>query len=95
MIMTVYWQGREQFVPFIVTVVTILLTDLLIGVCIGVSFAGYFILKNTYRAGYTLEKRSEGHTTHYQFRLAINVSFLNKKKLKDELEKIRYMPSLT
>ena len=26
--------------------------------------------------------------THYQFRLAINVSFLNKKKLKDELEKI-------
>lgn len=88
MMLDVYRQGREQFVPFIVTVVAILFTDLLIGVCIGVAYAGYFILKNTYKAGYTLEVRPEGHSTYYYFRMAINVSFLNKKKLKDELEKI-------
>ena len=88
MIRAVYKSGREQFMPFIVTVVAILFTDLLIGVGIGVAYAGYFIFKNTYKAGFTLTTRSEGHIIHYYFHLAINVSFINKKKLKDELEKI-------
>lgn len=88
MIRSVYKLGREQFVPFIVTVVAILFTDLLIGVGIGVAYSAYFIFKNTYKAGFTLQARNEGHSRHYSFRLAINVSFINKKKLKDELEKI-------
>lgn len=88
MIRSVYKQGREQFIPFVVTVFAILFTDLLIGVCIGIIYAGYFILKNTYKAGYTLFRHSEGGKEHYIFSLAINVSFLNKKKLKDELETI-------
>ena len=88
MIRSVYKLGREQFMPFIVTVVAILFTDLLIGVGIGVAYSAYFIFKNTYKAGFTLQTRKEGHSQHYYFRLAINVSFINKKKLKDELEKI-------
>jgi MFS superfamily sulfate permease-like transporter len=88
MIRSVYKLGREQFMPFLVTVVAILFTDLLIGVGIGVAYAAYFIFKNTYKAGFTLNTKSEGHIRHYYFRLAINVSFINKKKLKDELEKI-------
>ena len=88
MIRSVYRLGREQFMPFIVTVVAILFTDLLIGVGIGVAYSAYFIFKNTYKAGFTLQTRKEGHSQHYYFRLAINVSFINKKKLKDELEKI-------
>jgi MFS superfamily sulfate permease-like transporter len=74
--------------PFLVTAIAILFTDLLIGVGIGVAYAAYFIFKNTYKAGFTLQTRNEGHSHHYYFRLAINVSFINKKKLKDELEKI-------
>lgn len=88
MILSVYKLGREQFIPFIVTLIAILFTDLLIGVAVGVAYASYFIFKNTYKAGFTLEIKKEGHIDHYFFRLAINVSFLNKKKLKDELEKI-------
>ncbi|HPG11355.1 MAG TPA: SulP family inorganic anion transporter [Chitinophagaceae bacterium] len=88
MIRSVYKLGREQFLPFIVTLIAILFTDLLIGVCIGIAYAAWFIFKNTYKAGFTVETRSAGHNIHYYFRLAINVSFLNKKKLKDELEKI-------
>jgi carbonic anhydrase len=88
MIRAVYKLGREQFIPFIVTVIAILFSDLLIGVGIGVIYSAYFIFKNTYKAGYTLETRSEGHSGHYYFRLALNVSFINKKKLKDELEKV-------
>jgi MFS superfamily sulfate permease-like transporter len=88
MIRSVYKLGREQFIPFIVTIVAILFTDLLIGVGIGVAYAAYFIFKNTYKAGFTLETQTEGSMVHYYFRLAINVSFINKKKIKDELEKI-------
>lgn len=88
MIRSVYKLGREQFVPFAVTVFAILFTDLLIGVGIGVLYAGYFIFKNTYKAGFTLETKAEGHIRHYFFNLAINVSFINKKKIKDELERV-------
>jgi MFS superfamily sulfate permease-like transporter len=88
MIRSVYKLGREQFIPFVVTVVAILFTDLLIGVVIGVAYSAYFIFKNTYKAGFILDTKNEGHIRHYYFRLAINVSFINKKKLKDELEKI-------
>jgi MFS superfamily sulfate permease-like transporter len=35
-----------------------------------------------------LETRAEGHIKHYYFNLALNVSFINKKRIKDELEKI-------
>ena len=88
MIVAVYKLGREQFMPFIVTIVAMLFTDLLVGVGIGIAYSCYFIFKNTYKAGYTLEARTEGHITHYYFNLAINVSFINKKRIKDQLEKI-------
>lgn len=89
MIRSVYKLGKEQFMPFLVTIISILLTDLLIGVAIGVAYAAYFIFRNTYKAGFNLQVNKENEITTYFFRLAINVSFINKKKLKDELEKIR------
>jgi carbonic anhydrase len=87
MIAAFYKLGREQFFPFIVTIVAMLFTDLLVGVGIGIAYSCYFIFKNTYKAGYTLETKTEGHITHYYFNLAINVSFINKKRIKDQLEK--------
>ncbi len=88
MVMAVYRQGREQFLPFIVTVVAILLTDLLIGVLIGITYAIYFLIKHTYRAGYTMKEKHEGHTQHYILDLALNVSFLNKKRIKEVLDQM-------
>jgi MFS superfamily sulfate permease-like transporter len=64
MILAIYRQGREHFLPFIVKVGAILFTDLLIGVLIGIAYAVYFIIKHTYRAGYTLKERYEGHIRH-------------------------------
>jgi MFS superfamily sulfate permease-like transporter len=88
MIFGVYKQGREQFLPFAVTIVAILFTDLLIGVLIGVGYAVYFLIKHTYRAGYTLEEKLQGHTKHFTIELALNVSFLNKKRFMELLEAI-------
>jgi MFS superfamily sulfate permease-like transporter len=88
MILAVYKQGREQFLPFIITVVAILFTDLLIGVLIGVGYSIYFIIKHTYRAGFVVKERPEGHTKHFTIELALNVSFLNKKRFLEMLDTI-------
>jgi MFS superfamily sulfate permease-like transporter len=88
MIFAIYKQGREQFMPFIVTVIAILFTDLLIGVLIGVVYAIYFLIKHTIEAGYTLKERLEGHTKHYIIELALNVSFINKKRIMEMLDKL-------
>lgn len=86
MIISVYKQGREQFLPFIITVVSILFTDLLIGVLIGIGYSIYFLIKHTYRAGFTLSEKTEGHIRHFNIELALNVSFLNKKKFMEMLD---------
>ncbi len=86
MILSLYRQGREQLMPFVVTVISILFTDLLIGVLIGLAYAIFYLIKHTYRAGYTLQERQEGHTKHFTIELALNVSFLNKKKFRQMLE---------
>ncbi len=88
MIVAIYRQGKEQFLPFIITVVAILFTDLLIGVLIGIVYALYFLVKHTYRAGFTISKKPEGHSSHYTIELALNVSFLNKKRLTQVLDKL-------
>lgn len=88
MIRAVYKQGREQFLPFIVTVIAILFTDLLIGVLIGVVYSIYFLIKHTYRAGFTLKEKKEGHYQHYTIELALNVSFMNKKRILEMLDGI-------
>jgi MFS superfamily sulfate permease-like transporter len=88
MIRSVYRLGREQFLPFIVTIIAVLFTDLLIGVLIGIVYAIYFLVKHTYRAGYVVKEKQEGHLNHYTIDLALNVSFLNKKRIIDELDQI-------
>ncbi|MBP7240104.1 MAG: SulP family inorganic anion transporter, partial [Saprospiraceae bacterium] len=88
MILAIYRQGREQFLPFVVTVISILVTDLLIGVVIGVIYAIYFLIKHTLEAGYTLKEKYVGHIKHYTIDLAINVSFLNKKRIMEMLDKL-------
>lgn len=88
MIRAIYRQGREQFLPFIVTIIAILFTDLLIGVLIGIVYAIFFLVKHTYRAGYAITEKQEGHSKHFTIDLALNVSFLNKKRIRDMLDNI-------
>lgn len=88
MIKAIYRQGREQFIPFVFTIVAILLTDLLIGVLIGIAYAVYFLIKHTLRAGYVLKEKKEGHIRHFIIELALNVSFLNKKRIMEMLDQL-------
>jgi MFS superfamily sulfate permease-like transporter len=53
--------GYEQFVPFIATVIGILLTDLLKGVAIGMAVAIFFILRKNYKHSYHYKKEKNQH----------------------------------
>lgn len=73
------WQeGRYQFIPFIVTVVAIVRTDLLIGILIGLATAIAFILHSNLRRPIhrIVERHLDGDITH--IKLANQVSFLNR-----------------
>ena len=88
MIRAVFKQGREQFFPFIVTVIAVLFTDLVIGVIVGIIYSIYFLVKHTYRAGFIVTESPEGHNKKFIIDLALNVTFLNKKRFVELLDKI-------
>jgi MFS superfamily sulfate permease-like transporter len=73
--------GWEQFIPFIVTVVAILFTDLLVGISIGLAVGVFFILKANYKTPYFFhtEQHKQGEVIRLQ--LSENVSFLNKASI--------------
>jgi len=77
--------GKYQFIPFIVTVVAVVATDLLKGVGIGLLVSVFFILKGNMRLAYFFKKEEhhEGETIHID--LAQEVSFLNKAAIKQTL----------
>lgn len=48
--------GWKQFIPFLITILVILSTDLLIGVCIGLIISIYFIIQNNFKTEYKISK---------------------------------------
>lgn len=87
--------GWKQFLPFIFTIVVILLTDLLIGVSIGLLVSIYFIVRNNFKTEYKIQKTRQHETEVFYIRLNSNVTFLNKVKLKEALENIPKYSVLT
>ncbi len=77
--------GKHQFIPFIITVIAVVLTDLLKGVGIGLAISIFFILRGNMKLAYFFkkEKHREGETIHIN--LAQEVSFLNKAAIKQTL----------
>lgn len=81
------WKNSKkfQFIPFVVTIVAIVMTDLLIGVGIGLAVSVYFILRGNIKLAYFF-KRDEHHEGEtIQIELAQEVSFLNKAAIKQTL----------
>ncbi|MBC7913912.1 MAG: SulP family inorganic anion transporter [Pyrinomonadaceae bacterium] len=70
--------GYSQFVPFVVTVLAVVFTDLLKGVAIGMMVSIYFILRNNLRNPYFYHIGTNGDKKVIVIKLAEEVSFLNK-----------------
>lgn len=79
-----YKDGPNQFFPFVVTVVAVLVTDLLTGIAIGTAVGIFFTIRANFRSAIIVEK-GEGLTT---VKFKKNVSFLNKAILTQTLNEI-------
>ena len=82
--------GRSQFIPFAVTIIAILLTDLLIGVMIGFAVGLFFVIKNNLSASLVLVNDDD----RYLLRFYKDTSFLNKPILKNLLASIPHSSSV-
>lgn len=79
-----YRNGWEQFIPFVVTVVGIVATDLLLGITIGLATGVAIVLHHNLRNPFTVSQH-QPETSEYVIELAEEVSFLNKGRILEQL----------
>ena len=82
--------GLDQFVPFMVTVLAIVFTDLLVGVLIGVVFGVIFVIRTNHHSAFTLVHQD----SMYLLRFNKDASFVNKSELKTKLASLPAQSSL-
>jgi MFS superfamily sulfate permease-like transporter len=85
---TMYKLGWDQFIPFIITVVAILSTDLLKGIAIGMAFAIFFILRRNYKHSYSYKREQNHKGDLITLRLSEEVTFLNKASIQLSLDEL-------
>lgn len=85
-IKAIYNNGRDQFIPYIVTVVMVVVTDLLIGVLIGLAVSAVFILYNHYRSD--VVRVTKHNERQWELAFGENLTFLNKARIEDLLESV-------
>ena len=86
-----YKLGWSQFLPFLITILGIVFTDLLKGIALGVTVGVFILLRNSFKNSHFLHQKTEGNNLKkVKMTLAEEVTFLNKGailKTLDELPK--------
>jgi carbonic anhydrase len=90
-----YSQGKERFLPFIITVLGIIIFNLLIGIMLGIVFSLFFILKSGSSARFDIIKEIYPRGTIHRLLLPQQITFLNKASLMAELDNIPPHSQLT
>lgn len=84
-----YKLGWKQFVPFIVTIVGIVFTDLLIGISLGLAVGIVVILLKSYQNSHFLHIEDKSNEKHkIKMTLAEEVTFFNKGAILKELDSL-------
>ena len=86
-----YHKGMSQFLPFIITIVAIITTDLLKGMVIGMTIGLFFVIKANYHAAIMMTKTD----SHYLISFNKDVSFLNKALLRKFILQIEENSTVT
>jgi MFS superfamily sulfate permease-like transporter len=79
-----YKKGWDQFLPFVITIGAILVTDLLTGVLIGIAIGLFFVMRSNFKSAVLVVHDDN----KFLFRLRKDVSFLNKPIIKNKLEQV-------
>ncbi len=78
-------KGLDQFVPFAVTVIAVVFTDLLMGVGIGIMVAIFYIIRTNMQNAFQMETNEQNGKKTVIITLAEEVSFLNKVPIQQML----------
>jgi MFS superfamily sulfate permease-like transporter len=79
-----YKKGWDQFIPFTVTIIAILATDLLKGIVVGILVALFFLVRSNFKSNVLVVHENN----NYLLRMRKDVSFLNKPIIIRLLEKV-------
>lgn len=90
-----YKKGWDQFVPFVVTILAIVFTNLLQGIFIGMGVAIFYILRSNYRTPFYFLKEEHHEGDKLTIKLSEEVSFLNKASIMIMLEGIPKNSTIT
>lgn len=85
-IRNLYKEGFDQIVPFTVTIIALIFTDLLIGVTLGLAVGLFLILWENYRHPFYADPDIDHPEDGIRIQLAEDVSFLNKAGLLQALD---------
>ena len=80
--------GPVHFIPFTLTIVAILATDLLIGILIGLGAGIFFVLRNNFQTAYHLQEHVFQDARMLRLVLAEETSFLNKASIASTLNSL-------
>lgn len=81
--------GRSEFIPYMVTILGIIFTDLLIGILLGLAVGIFHILYNNFRKPYVVETTQGGDSKKLRLELSENLTFLNKASI---IETVSHIP---
>jgi len=87
-----YAAGKEYFIPFIVTILGIVFTDLLMGIGLGMVVAIFYVLYKNYQKPYLLDITEGPEGEVIRLELSEDVTFLNKANI---LKTLNQMPNGT
>jgi len=87
-----YAAGKEYFIPFMVTILGIVFTDLLMGIGLGMVVAIFYILYKNYQKPYLLDVSKGPNGEVIRLELSEDVTFLNKANI---LKTLDQMPNNT
>ena len=83
-----YSLGQTHFVPFMVTILGIVFTDLLMGIGMGLVVAVFYVLYNNYKKPFLFEKETDIKDGVIRLALAEDVTFINKASIQRTLTQI-------
>jgi MFS superfamily sulfate permease-like transporter len=84
-----YLLGWKQFVPFLVTIMGIIFTDLLIGIGLGLAVGVVVVLIKSFQNSHFLHKEDESNGSQkIKMTLAEEVTFFNKGAILKELDQL-------
>jgi SulP family sulfate permease len=90
MIIKIFRLGYEQFIPFLITIICMIIFDLLKGVMLGMLISLGFIIFHNFRNAYEKISESENKQHDHIIKLAQEVSFLNKGAI---IEMLKNLPN--